>query len=610
MNGNLQVTSERYNRGWIESEQENILIGNNEKGDQTFNGAMDDFQFFNFRLSEEEIQSYVDYQYQNPVPETTKLLNLPFESSPDNLVLIPGELVEQNTDKASDRFGNYEAALLFNSDEDLFKIESVDDRVDSLYLGVSVSAWIYIDKFSEGAVISRSDGTRGDQFRLYVSEKSGSSGNMINLYLNNELVSARSPALQRAQWVHIGATYDGERVSLYVNGSRIAEKDINPTKLWVTEGPLLIGGYDYQPWYFDEVVYQAFNGRIDEVQVYNYALSENHFVAAFEDRFTGFPADSTAVLDIGFDGSVENSESPNDSFEVFGGSYTENRFGEDGTAYSFDGQDDYIVLKDENTKLDSLSKGFTVASWVNMKRDKMYLDPMAILSRKDSQAQIIYLGIQDGYNLGRGPDWEKNAEMEAVVFKFGEGTTYFTDEPVQPGAWFHVAGTYDGKVLRLYLNGVKSDTLRYEGLVDISDSDLYIGTNDKQSRSFNGDLDDVRIYNYALSDSAIASMIDIETVAVPNDSEPVIPASYELSQNYPNPFNPVTSISYTLPEASDITLSVYNVTGQEVAVLEEGRKSSGSYTLSFDASGLASGIYFYQLKTGDQLITRKMILLK
>jgi len=87
--------------------------------------------------------------------------------------------------------------------------------------------------------------------------------------------------------------------------------------------------------------------------------------------------------------------------------------------------------------------------------------------------------------------------------------------------------------------------------------------------------------------------------------------SYSLSQNYPNPFNPVTSIRFSLPKVSNVTLKVYNANGQEVAtVINNEMVSSGVKEVSFNASTLASGIYFYSIIAGDFKETKKMMLIK
>ena len=89
-----------------------------------------------------------------------------------------------------------------------------------------------------------------------------------------------------------------------------------------------------------------------------------------------------------------------------------------------------------------------------------------------------------------------------------------------------------------------------------------------------------------------------------------IPFEYRLSQNYPNPFNPETSIEYALPEQADVKLSVYNVLGQQVKLLVDGRMEAGFHTVTFDGSDFSSGVYFYRLEADNTVMTKKMVLMK
>ncbi len=86
--------------------------------------------------------------------------------------------------------------------------------------------------------------------------------------------------------------------------------------------------------------------------------------------------------------------------------------------------------------------------------------------------------------------------------------------------------------------------------------------------------------------------------------------AYRLEQNYPNPFNPTTNISYVLPKAENVSLKVYDVLGREVATLVNEVKAAGAYTVPFNASNLASGVYFYKLQAGSFVQTKKMMLVK
>jgi hypothetical protein len=91
---------------------------------------------------------------------------------------------------------------------------------------------------------------------------------------------------------------------------------------------------------------------------------------------------------------------------------------------------------------------------------------------------------------------------------------------------------------------------------------------------------------------------------------PEIPRSYSLQQNFPNPFNPSTTLTFTVPGGTRqaISLKVFDLLGREVAVLYQGEKEPGIYSVSFDASALSSGVYFCRLTAGQFTVVRTMML--
>lgn len=89
-----------------------------------------------------------------------------------------------------------------------------------------------------------------------------------------------------------------------------------------------------------------------------------------------------------------------------------------------------------------------------------------------------------------------------------------------------------------------------------------------------------------------------------------VPSRFNLEQNYPNPFNPSTTIEFAVPERANVTLKIYDVSGNLIAVLQDGELEAGNYKSNFVASGLASGIYFYKLEAGKFNAVKKFILMK
>jgi len=87
-------------------------------------------------------------------------------------------------------------------------------------------------------------------------------------------------------------------------------------------------------------------------------------------------------------------------------------------------------------------------------------------------------------------------------------------------------------------------------------------------------------------------------------------AEYKLSQNYPNPFNPETKINYEVPQISNVKIEVFDVLGRVIKILIDEEKTAGRYEIKFDASSLASGIYYYRIKADEFVQTKKMILMK
>lgn len=101
-----------------------------------------------------------------------------------------------------------------------------------------------------------------------------------------------------------------------------------------------------------------------------------------------------------------------------------------------------------------------------------------------------------------------------------------------------------------------------------------------------------------------------ETLSKTREADLNKPFRFTLTQNYPNPFNPKTMIKYSIPDAAFVDLRIFNLLGQEIQVLVSEYQEPGEFTINFNASELNSGLYIYKLIAGEQVLTRKMTLIK
>ncbi len=146
--------------------------------------------------------------------------------------------------------------------------------------------------------------------------------------------------------------------------------------------------------------------------------------------------------------------------------------------------------------------------------------------------------------------------------------------------------------LTMINSGVSSGD--YVSSLTTYNNELYVGGDFTEA----GGISANRIARWTIGDAT-----DVEENAL-------TPTNFVLHQNYPNPFNPSTTISFTIPKSSYVTLKVYDVLGREVAELVNGDLQAGSHSINFDASRLSSGTYFYRLQAGNGVKMKKMMLIK
>ncbi len=185
------------------------------------------------------------------------------------------------------------------------------------------------------------------------------------------------------------------------------------------------------------------------------------------------------------------------------------------------------------------------------------------------------------------------------------------------GEWAHIVGTYDGSVERIYVNGVETGNRLISGHIVTNDVPLQIGAHclSGDYNWFKGTIDESRVYNRALSAEEIKAHYEGNVKPGKPRTIVVSPSATadvnSLGQNYPNPFNPATTIEYSVAQDCQVTIKLYNVGGEEVATLVDEWQTAGPHKVVFNQSDeLSRGIYYYQVKAGSFVDTKKMVVLK
>jgi hypothetical protein len=278
-------------------------------------------------------------------------------------------------------------------------------------------------------------------------------------------------------WTHLGATYDNATLRLYINGAEVHRQSITGSMV-TTTGALRIGGNGIWGEYFE--------GVVDEVRVYARALS-----AAEIRTDMGMAVTSGLVAAYGFDegtGSVASDASGGGQAGTIAGAAwaAQGRFGK---ALRFDGIDDRVSVADSSA-LD-LTNRFTMEAWVNPST----LTGWRTVLMKEAADGLAY-GVYANDNAPNPAAYARAAADGA-----SRGSSGATQ--LRVNAWTHLAATYDGRTLRMFVNGVLVGAEAMSGALVTSGNVLSIGGSLVWGGHFEGLIDEVRIYNRALAPGEI-----------------------------------------------------------------------------------------------------------
>jgi len=218
-----------------------------------------------------------------------------------------------------------------------------------------------------------------------------------------------------------------------------------------------------------------------------------------------------------------------------------------------------------------------------------------------SKLSTVYL-----CNFAGGPDWVNELSYN---FLMEAGEIFYNDPSGSYQPWFEIEYKGDTTLFNQQLNYIKINTWDCRYFSGNFDHMIIIERFGMIHRN-SDDIDEhvTQVLQGALIDGVVYG--DTLVVVSVEDDNINYPDEYSLLQNYPNPFNPTTTIKYEIPESKFVILAVYDILGREVAILVNEEKPAGSYEVVFTSSDLISGVYFYQLRAGNYIETKKMIILR
>jgi YD repeat-containing protein len=450
-----------------------LLIGRRGwSGDpRHFKGQIDELKIYNVALSEAEVIAFY-YSYLNPGGAPGLMASYPFsEGSGSTAVDASGHgndgTITGATWTTAGKVGN---ALHFDGDVDYVEIPHPGYLREG-----SIATWLSLDSLPDawfgmtltGAPIDGHD----DGINLGVHP--GNSENLaFGIYSNQWNWADSGITPQTDTWYHVVGTWGAEGLKIYVNGEL---KGTHP----YTGG---VPGYTQYAYIGANSWGNYLPGIADEVQIYNYALSDSEI----QDLYTA--SDSGLVASYPFSegsGSTTADASGNgyDGTLLNGVSWTTD--GKVGNALSFDGVDDVVEVTDASDL--RLRTTQTIAGWVNL--SQLPAGWVRLIGKGT--------GTSRNYGVWLSPSGEI---LYQIVSSSEEWGNLFSTTQLSAGSWYHIAATYDGTAMRLYINGQEDVSVAYTSVPVVSADPLTFGYTDGYPY-FPGRLDEVKLYARALSAS-------------------------------------------------------------------------------------------------------------
>ncbi|EGW23146.1 LamG domain protein jellyroll fold domain protein [Methylobacter tundripaludum SV96] len=469
-----------------------LRIGGNSVWGEYFQGYIDEVRIYNRALTATEVNNNLKTAVSSTTATSTST-----GTSNTGLVAAYG-FEETSGTTVNDASGNSNLgaisnavritnghsgnALQFNGTNAWVTVQ--DSASLDLSTSMTLEAWVYPQSLANNGTVLFKEQSGGAVYNLYAYENAGAPVSSFND--GTYRVISGPNQLPVNQWTHLVSTYDGQYQRLYVNGTEVAKSAQNG--LIQQGGVLRIGG--------NSVWGEYFQGYIDEVRIYNRALTATEVNNNLKTAVSSTTATSTStgtsntglVAAYGFEetsGTTVNDASGNSNLGAISNAVRITN-GHSGNALQFNGTNAWVTVQD-SASLD-LSTSMTLEAWVY---PQSLANNGTVLFKEQSGGAVYNLYAYE--NAG------------APVSSFNDGTYRVISGPNQlpVNQWTHLVSTYDGQYQRLYVNGTEVAKSAQNGLIQ-QGGVLRIGGNSVWGEYFHGYIDEVRIYNRALTATEVA----------------------------------------------------------------------------------------------------------
>jgi hypothetical protein len=454
-----------------------LSIGCAQEFEDGFEGRIDEVRIYERALSAGEVAADMGAPLQTPASGPVAAYSFD-EGEGSTVKDLEGEDEGTVEGGAGWRPGRYGHSLRFAGTEG--ECVTVTEAEDLAFEEeFTLEAWVRPEGSGDGPIIFK-EGSGLTEYATGIGIVSGSKPEGLIGEGGGEFEYVRSPtAIEPKVWTNIALTYDGAHMRLYVDGELVATK-AQATGPPGATGALAIG---CNPNFPSEV----FEGRIDEPQLYGRALSAGEVAASMENPLQ--TPRQGPVADYSFDegtGTTVEDLAGEDDGTVEGPEWTNGKYG---GALSFDGEESDCVSIPNSEAL-QLGEEFTVEAWVKAEGSGES-EPIIFKETPYFTSYGIYFGLDEHGHLEGylGEEWELQKTVDPAK--------------LEKNVWTHVALTFDGAHLRLYVDGALVDTEAAEG-AEPSSGQLSIGCAQEFEDGFEGKIDEVRIYERALSPAEVA----------------------------------------------------------------------------------------------------------